>query len=72
MAIGWPALIHYPSGMSRVETLLGPMPTKAGDPVEIDRQPTGSWVATEIHAREGEFEGKAYNLQVAVEHPPKE
>jgi len=48
------------------------MPTKAGDPVEIDRQPTGSWVATEIHAREGEFEGKAYNLQVAVDHPPKE
>jgi hypothetical protein len=71
MAIVCRGLVHYPGGMSRVETLVEPMPTKAGDPVEIERQPTGAWIATEVHAREGEFEATAYKLQVAVEHPPE-
>ena len=66
-------LIHYPSGMSRVETLVGPMPTKAGDPVEIKRQPSGSWIAKEDPKMQpsGALEGKRYDLEVEVQHPPE-
>jgi len=39
-----------------------------GDRVVIlnDQRP---WIATELHAREGEFKGKPYKIQVAVELP---
>jgi hypothetical protein len=66
-------LVHYPSGMSRVETLVGRVPTKAGDLVEIKGQPTGSWIAREDPKMEpeGAFEGKRYDLEVEVQHPPE-
>jgi hypothetical protein len=68
---GWPALVHYPDGVSRVETLLT-VPVRAGDPVEIlDR---GSWIAQKDpkSGSIGVLDGKTFDLEVWVELPPSE
>jgi hypothetical protein len=59
---GWTALVHFATDETKVVTVFE-TPT---DGVELVGLPEG-WIARDVKFREGEFEGKEFQLELQAE-----
>jgi hypothetical protein len=60
---GWTALVHFTAGDTKVVTVFE-TPT---DGVELVGDFPKGWIAKDVNFREGEFEGKDFQLELRAE-----